>query len=115
MPYALCAVLGRRDIGRFRRNKIGVLTDDNEPWEWYTAIGFGNDTRLILTTEGEIMENLQVTVALVLSVGVMFLAPALVWALAIGGLVRIVRKKVQESQVAQTGLAQEAQQTISSN
>jgi hypothetical protein len=42
----------------------------------------------------------------------MFLAPALVWALAIGGLVRIVRQRVRESRAAQSGLAQEAQQPI---
>jgi hypothetical protein len=58
------------------------------------------------------MENLQVTMALVLGVAVMFLAPALVWALAIGGLVRIVRQRVRESRAAQSGLAQEAQQPI---
>jgi hypothetical protein len=58
------------------------------------------------------MESLQVTMALVLGVAVMFLAPALVWALAIGGLVRIVRKRVRESRETQTGLAQEAQQPI---
>jgi hypothetical protein len=50
--------------------------------------------------------------ALVLGVAVMFLAPALVWALAIGGLVRIVRQRVRESRAAQSGLAQEAQQPI---
>lgn len=58
------------------------------------------------------MESLQVTMALVLGVAVMFLAPALVWALAIGGLVRIVRKRVRESRATQTGLAQEAQQPM---
>jgi hypothetical protein len=38
--------------------------------------------------------------ALVLGVVVMFVAPALVWAMVVGGLVRIVRARVQETRPA---------------
>jgi len=34
--------------------------------------------------------------ALVLGVAVIFVAPALVWAMVVGGLIRIVRERVQE-------------------
>ena len=42
------------------------------------------------------MENLQAVIALVTSIPVMFLAPALVWVTVIAGLRRIVRDQVKE-------------------
>jgi hypothetical protein len=45
----------------------------------------------------------------------MFVAPALVWATVIAGLVRIVREKVRESRAAQVEANREAQQPIGSN
>jgi hypothetical protein len=38
--------------------------------------------------------------ALILGVAVIFVAPALVWAMVVGGLVRIVRERVQETRPA---------------
>jgi hypothetical protein len=43
------------------------------------------------------MGSPQAVTALILGIGVIFLAPALVWALVVGGLVRIVRERVKES------------------
>ena len=42
------------------------------------------------------MANPQAIGALVLGVLVIFVAPALVWAMVVGGLVRIVRERAQE-------------------
>jgi Na+-transporting methylmalonyl-CoA/oxaloacetate decarboxylase gamma subunit len=42
------------------------------------------------------MGSPQAITALILGVAVIFLAPALVWALVVGGLVRIVRERVRE-------------------
>jgi hypothetical protein len=46
------------------------------------------------------MESPQAIGALVLGVAVIFFAPALVWAMVVGGLVRIVRERVQETRPA---------------
>jgi hypothetical protein len=46
------------------------------------------------------MGSPQAIAALILGVAVIFLAPALVWALVVGGLVRIVRERVEESRPA---------------
>lgn len=43
------------------------------------------------------MGSPQAVTALILGVSVIFLAPALVWALVVGGLVRIVRERVEEN------------------
>lgn len=51
--------------------------------------------------------------ALILGVVVMFLVPALVWAMVISGLVRIVREKVQEGRSTEIQPA-EAKQTTHS-
>jgi hypothetical protein len=61
------------------------------------------------------MGNMEEFVALVIGIAIMFFVPALVWATVIAGLYQIVREKVRESRPAQTELAQEAQQPISSN
>ena len=42
------------------------------------------------------MGNPQAIGALILGVVVIFVAPALVWAMVVGGLVRIVRERAQE-------------------
>jgi hypothetical protein len=41
--------------------------------------------------------------ALVLGAVVIFIAPALVWAMVIGGLVRIVRERIEETRPADVG------------
>jgi hypothetical protein len=53
--------------------------------------------------------------ALTLGGVVMFMAPSLVWATAIAGLIQIVREKVRESRAAQIEATQEAQELIGSN
>ena len=47
-------------------------------------------------------------VALVIGIAVMLSAPVLVWATVIASLCQIVRDKVQETRLVQTGLAQSA-------
>ncbi|MGD2103658.1 MAG: hypothetical protein PVJ55_00900 [Anaerolineae bacterium] len=47
------------------------------------------------------MGSPQAIEALILGVAVMFVAPALVWALVVGGLVRIVRERVKEERPAE--------------
>lgn len=54
--------------------------------------------------------------ALILGVVVIFLAPALVWAVVVGGLVRIVRERAQEGRPAEVEAhVAEADQSASSH
>jgi hypothetical protein len=46
------------------------------------------------------MGSLSAISALILGAVVIFIAPALVWALVVGGLVRIVREKAEETHAA---------------
>jgi hypothetical protein len=64
---------------------------------------------------GVTMGSIEGIVALVIGIAVMFFAPALVWAMVIAGLVRIVREKVRESRPVQTEPGQEAQPLTGSN
>jgi hypothetical protein len=57
----------------------------------------------------------ETVVAMTVGIAVMFLAPALVWALVIAGLVRVVREKVRESRTTETGLIQETRHSTGSN
>jgi hypothetical protein len=61
------------------------------------------------------MGSPQATAAFILGVVVIFIAPALVWATVIAGLVQIVREKVREGRATQTEATQEAHQPIGSS
>ena len=64
---------------------------------------------------GATVGSIEGILALVIGIAVMFFVPALVWALTIAGLVRIVREKARESRSVQTAPSQEAQPLLGSN